>query len=85
MALVDGPHALILVPILVELDAEALLAVVTPVSNVLLTCLPLLTLDGTILRLVLLLDPVDGTMSSILLRLRIVTDNKNSDKLGNRQ
>ncbi len=59
VALVDGPHAFVLVTILVELDAETLLAVVTPVSDVLLTCLPFLSLNSAIFRLVLLLDPVD--------------------------
>ena len=73
VALVNGPHALVLVAILVELDAEALLAVVPPVTNVLLTGLPLLTLDSAILRLILLLDPVHGPMGSVLLRLCIVT------------
>ena len=73
VALVNGPHALVLVAILVELDAEALLAVVPPVANVLLTGLPLLTLDSAILRLILLLDPVHGPMGSVLLCLCIVT------------
>ena len=73
VALVNGPHALILIFILVELDAEAFLAVIAPITDVLLTSLPYLTLDRAILLLILLIDPVDGAMCSILLRLSIVT------------
>ena len=72
MALVNGPHALVLVAILVELDAETFLAVVAPVADVLLTCLPLLALDSAILCLLLLLDPVDGSMGSVLLSLGVI-------------
>ena len=72
MALVNGPHALVLVAILVELDTETFLAVVAPVTDVLLTCLPLLTLDSAILCLLLLLDPVDGSMGSVLLSLGVI-------------
>ena len=55
---VDGPHTFIFVAVRVELDAEALLAVVTPVPDVLLRGLPLLTADSAVFRLVLLFDPV---------------------------
>ena len=80
MALIDGPHALVLVAILVELNAEAFLAVVAPVANVLLRGLPLLALDGAILGLVLLLDPIDGAMSAVFLSLSVVTTNQTSKK-----
>ena len=73
VALINGPHTLILIFILVELDAEAFLAVITPVTNVLLTGLPHLTLNCAILLLVLLVDPVDGAMGAVLLCLSIVT------------
>jgi len=36
MALINGPHALVLVMISVELDTEAFFAVVTPVTNIFL-------------------------------------------------
>ena len=78
VAFIDGPHALILIPIFVELDAEALFAVIAPVADILLTGLPLLSLDCAILLLILLLDPVDGAMCSILLRFRIITVKKKS-------
>ena len=80
MALIDGPHALILVSILVELDAKAFLAVIAPITDILLTGLPLLPLDSPILLLVLLLDPVDGSMSAILLSFRIITTEKKQNK-----
>ena len=73
VALIDCPHTLILISIFVELDAEALFAVIAPVADILLTGLPLLSLDCAILLLVLLLDPVNGAMCSILLRFRIIT------------
>ena len=78
VALVDGPHALVLVTVLVELDAEAFFAVIAPVSDVLLGGLPLFTLDSAVLRAVLLLDPVDGAMGSIFLSLRVITKMQNT-------
>ena len=72
VALVDSPHTLVLVPILVELDAEAFLAIVTPVADVLLTCLPHLSFNSAILGLILLLDPVNGAMCTILLRFSVI-------------
>lgn len=72
VALVNGPHALILISIFVELDAEAFLAVITPITDILLTGLPLFALDSAIFLLILLLDPVDGAMCAILLCLSIV-------------
>jgi len=51
VALIDSPHTFVLISILVELDTEALFAVISPVSDILLTGLPLLTLDGAILLL----------------------------------
>ena len=59
MALIDGPHALILISIFVELDAEALFTVIAPIADILLTGLPLLALNSAVLLLVLLFDPVD--------------------------
>ena len=73
VALIDGPHTLIFISIFVELDAEALFAVIAPVADILLTGLPLLSFDRAILLLILLLDPVDGAMRTILLSLRIIT------------
>ena len=73
MALVNGPHALILVSIFVELDTEAFFAVIAPITNVLLTCLPLFALDRAVFCLILLLNPVDGAMGSIFLSFRIIT------------
>jgi hypothetical protein len=78
VALVDGPHALILIAIFVELDAEAFLAVVPPVTDVLLTGLPFFTFNRAILLFVLLLDPIDGAMRAVLLCLRVVTINRKS-------
>ena len=72
VALIDGPHALILISIFVELDAKALFAVIAPVAYILLTGLPLLSLDCAILLLVLLLDPVDGAMRTIFLRFSVI-------------
>ena len=73
VALINCPHTLILIFILVELDAEAFFAVITPVTNVLLTGLPDFTLDGAILLLSFLVDPVDRAMCAVLLCLSIVT------------
>ena len=73
VALVDGPHALVLVTVLVELDAEAFFAVIAPVSDVLLGGLPLFALDSAVLGAVFLLDPVDRAMGSIFLSLRVIT------------
>ena len=73
VTLVNSPHAFVLVFVLVKLDAEALLAVVAPVANVLLTRLPNLSLNRSVLRLVLLLDPVDRPVGSVFLGLGVVT------------
>ena len=62
VALVNGPHSLILIFIFVKLDAEAFFAVIAPVTDVLLTGLPHFTLDSAILLFVLFIDPVDGAM-----------------------
>jgi hypothetical protein len=53
VALVNRPHAFILVSVLVILDTEALLAVITPVTNVTGGMFPLFSLDRTILLLFL--------------------------------
>lgn len=36
VALIDGPHAFVLISVGVELNAEALLAVVAPIADILL-------------------------------------------------
>jgi hypothetical protein len=71
MLLVHGPHAFIFVAVLVELDAEALLAIISPVTDVSAGSLPDLTLDGAILLSWLLFDPVNTSMGSIFLGLGI--------------
>jgi len=58
MLLIHGPHAFILVALWIELDAEAFLAVVAPVADVPRAALPHLSLNGAILLLCLLFDPV---------------------------
>ena len=56
---IDSPHAFIFIAVLVVLDAEALLAIVTPVSYIPRGAFPLFTLYSAIFLLVLLLDPVN--------------------------
>ena len=73
VALIDCPHAFVLITVRVKLNSETFLAVIAPVADVFLTGLPLLALDRAILGLILLLDPVDGAMRTILLSLSIVT------------
>ena len=72
VAFILCPHALVLVSILIVLDTESLLKVVSPVSDVLLGGLPDLSLDGSVLLGLLFLHPVDTSMGSILLSLCIV-------------
>jgi len=62
--LIHSPHTLIFISIFVVLDSEPFLAVVTPVADVTTAALPFLSFDGTVFLLVLLFDPVDGTMSA---------------------
>lgn len=71
MLLIHGPHTLILVPLGVKLDAEALLAVVAPVPNVATGALPHLSFYGAVLLLGLLLNPVNGPVRPIFLCLGI--------------
>jgi hypothetical protein len=71
MALISLPETLILIAILVEVNAETVLLVVLPVSDVAGSMLPFLALDAAIFLSLLLLDPVNGSMSTILLSLVI--------------
>lgn len=57
--LIHGPHSFVLVSILVVLDSEAFLAVVSPVADVSGGALPLLALDCTVFLFILFLDPVN--------------------------
>ena len=71
MLFIHGPHTLILVALGIELDAKALLAVVTPVSDVATGALPHLALNGAVLLFGLLLDPIDRSVRTVFLRLGI--------------
>ena len=71
VAFVSLPESLILVAVLVELNAEAVFLVVFPVSNVARRVLPLLSLDAAIFLSLLLLYPVNRSMGTILLGLRV--------------
>ena len=83
MALIHCPHTFVFISVCVELNTEALLAVIAPVADVFLTGLPLLALDGAVLSLILLLDPVDGAVRTVLLRLRIITLYRSQNKTVN--
>ena len=67
MFFVHGPHSFVLVAILVELNTESFLTVVSPVTDVPRRLCPQFSFDGTVLLSWLLLDPVDGSMRSVLL------------------
>ena len=69
VALVSLPQAFILVSILVELNAKAVLLVILPVADVPGGMLPLFALDASILLSLLLLYPVDRSVSAVLLCL----------------
>lgn len=73
--LVHSPHAFVLISILIILNSEAFLAVISPVTDVPGGVLPLLTLNGTVFLFFLLLNPVDRAMGSILLSF-IVRSNR---------
>jgi len=68
VTLVSLPQALILVAILVELNAETVFLVVLPVADVARSVHPLFSLDATVFLPLLLLDPVDRAMCTVLLR-----------------
>jgi len=72
VALVDGPHSFVLVTVCIELDSESFLAVITPIANIFLGRLPFFAFDSAIFCLVLLFDPIDGAMSSILLSFGVI-------------
>jgi len=69
--LVHGPHAFILITVLIVLNTESLLAVISPITDVPGAGSPHLALNGAILLLWLLLDPVHGSVRPILLCLGI--------------
>jgi hypothetical protein len=67
MTLIPLPQALILVAVLIKVYSEAVLLIVFPIAYVSGCMLPLLTLDASILLSLLLLNPVDRSVSAILL------------------
>ncbi len=69
MTLISLPQALVLVAVLVELYAEAVLLVVLPVTYVARGVLPLLALDASVFLSLLLLHPVHRPVRAVLLRL----------------
>jgi hypothetical protein len=71
VALVSLPKALILISILVEVNTESVFLVIFPVSDVSGSMLPFLALDASILLSLLLLDPENGSVSTILLSLGV--------------
>ena len=71
MLLVHGPHALVFVTILVELNTESLLAVVSPVTDISARGLPDFSLDGAILLSWLLFNPVHTSVWPVLLSFGI--------------
>ena len=73
VAFVKGPHAFVFVSILVVLNSETFLAVVAPVTDVLAAADPLVALDGAVFTSLLLLDPEDSAMGTILLGFGVVT------------
>ena len=80
MSFIHSPHTFILISILVELNSETFLAVIAPVTDVLLGRLPHLTFDASILLSLLFLDPVDASVGSILLRFRVIAINREFHK-----
>lgn len=73
VTLVNWPHALILVSILVVLDTESFFAVIAPVSNVLLRREPLVSLKCAVFLGLLFLNPKNSSVGSVFLSFRIVT------------
>jgi hypothetical protein len=69
MALVSLPKPFILISILVEVNTESVFLVIFPVSDVSGSVLPFLSLDASILLSLLLLDPENGSVCTILLSL----------------
>ena len=71
MLFIHGPHTFVFVTFGVELDAETFLAIVAPVTNVSGRAFPHLALNGAILLLWLLFDPIDRPVWTVLLGLGI--------------
>jgi len=67
MTLISLPESFILIAILIEVNAETVLLIVLPVSDVSGSMLPLFSLDAAILLSLLFLDPVNGSVSAVLL------------------
>jgi len=67
MALVSLPKSFILISILVEVNTESVFLVIFPVSDISRSVLPFLSLDASVLLSLLLLDPENGSVSTILL------------------
>jgi len=72
MTLVKTPHTFVLVTRLVVLDAETFLAVIAPVSDILGTANPLVSLDGTVFACFALLNPKYSSVSSIFLSFGVI-------------
>jgi hypothetical protein len=73
--LVHSPHAFVFISILIILNSEAFLAVISPVADVPGGVLPLLSFYSTVFLFLLLFDPVHRAMGSILLSF-IVRSNR---------
>ena len=71
MLLIHGPHTFVFVTILVELDTEALLAVVSPITDIARCLSPHLTFDAAIFLSWLLFNPIYASMGSVFLSLSI--------------
>jgi len=71
VTLITLPQSFVFVSILVELNAEAVLLILLPIADVPAGVHPLLSLDAPVLLPLLLLDPVDGAVRAVLLRLAI--------------
>ena len=65
------PQTFVFISILVELNTEAVLLVLLPIADVSASVHPLLSLDAPIFLPLLLLDPVDGAVRAVLLRLAV--------------
>lgn len=81
MALVHCPHAFVLVTLFIMLDAEALFAIVFPVSDVPRGCLPQLALDAAIFLPLFLFHPVNTAVSALFLSFGVVAGQCEVDQL----
>jgi hypothetical protein len=71
MTFVPLPQALILVSVLIELNTETVLLIILPVSDISAGVLPLLSLDAAVFLSLLLLNPVNRSVSAVFLGLII--------------